>query len=84
MRVFSQAAALTHALLNSVPLTVSENLAEQRTIAKSSVQMHKIQYVGSKTAVSAHGWCDHGPKPTLGMDTVPLWEEGKISLVMTF
>lgn len=63
-------AALTHALSHSVPLRVSENLAEQRAIVKSSVQMHKIQYVGSKTAVSAHGQCDHGPKPTLGMDTV--------------
>ena len=84
MRVISQAAALTHALLNSVPLRVSENLAEQRAIAKSSVQMHKIQYVGSETSVSAHGQCDHGPKPTPGMDTVPLREEEKISLVMTF
>ena len=46
--------------------------------------MHKIQYVGSRTAVSAHGRCDHGPKPTLGMDTVPLSEEETLSLVMTF
>lgn len=84
MRVFWQVAALTHALSSSVPLIVSENLAEQRAIVKSSVQMHKIQYVGSKTAVSAHGWCDHGPKPTLGMYTVPLTEEETISLVMTF
>ena len=39
--------------------------------------MHQIQHVGSKRAVSTHGWWDDGPKPTLGVDTVPLREEEK-------
>ena len=60
------------------------SLEVSSVLCKCSVQMHKIQYVGSETSVSAHGRCDHGPKPTLGMDTVPLRGEEKISLVVTF